>query len=154
MLPRLQRLFLGDVLALQVGRQRLGKFAGFLLVPDYEGVQKLTAAHLELHPALSLLLNCHHLGILPPRRDKELLDVLDLLRLLGFRSAGEKKITRSQWIGGRGGTVSVNSTERGNLSARTPGKSFTTAAQNWSTTLSRVRKGLARRARGPRARTT
>ena len=51
-----------------------------LSIEDAEGVQVLGAAHLELDNILAPL-DLHRPGILPPRGEKEVLDLMDLLRL-------------------------------------------------------------------------
>jgi hypothetical protein len=56
------------------------QLVGLLSIEDTEGVQVLGAAHLELDNILAPL-DLHGTSILPPRSEKEVLDLMDLLRL-------------------------------------------------------------------------
>jgi hypothetical protein len=60
--------------------ERLLQLVCLLSIKDAEGVQVLGAAHLELDNILAPL-DLHRTGILPPRSEKEVLDLMDLLRL-------------------------------------------------------------------------
>lgn len=60
--------------------KRLLQLVCLLSIEDTEGVQVLGAAHLELDNILAPL-DLHRTGILPPRSEKEVLDLMDLLRL-------------------------------------------------------------------------
>ena len=51
-----------------------------LSIEDAEGVQVLGAVHLELDNILAPL-DLHRMGNIPPRGEKEVLDLMDLLRL-------------------------------------------------------------------------
>ena len=61
-------------------RQRLLQLDGLLSVIDTQCVEVLGAANLELDSILAPL-DPHGAGILPPRCEKEVLDLMDLLRL-------------------------------------------------------------------------
>jgi len=63
-----------------VGGKRLLQLVGLLSIKDAEGVQVLEAAHLELDNILAPL-DLHRMGNLPTRAEKEVLDLVDLLRL-------------------------------------------------------------------------
>jgi len=63
-----------------VGGKRLLQLVGLLSIKDAEGVQVLEAAHLELDNILTPL-DLHRMGNLPTRTEKEVLDLVDLLRL-------------------------------------------------------------------------
>ena len=52
----------------------------FIFSEDAKGIQVLGAAHLEFDNILAPL-DLHRPGILPPRGEKEVLDLMDLLRL-------------------------------------------------------------------------
>ena len=56
------------------------QLVGLLSIKDAEGVQVLEAAHLELDNILTPL-DLHRMGNLPTRTEKEVLDLVDLLRL-------------------------------------------------------------------------
>ena len=56
------------------------RLVGLLSIKDAEGVQVLEAAHLELDNILAPL-DLHRMGNLPTRVEKEVLDLVDLLRL-------------------------------------------------------------------------
>jgi hypothetical protein len=60
--------------------ERLLQLVCLLSVEYAEGVQVLGAADLELDNILAPL-DLHWSGILPPRGEKEILDLVDLLRL-------------------------------------------------------------------------
>jgi hypothetical protein len=70
-----------NVLPLEPNGKALGQLASLLLVLDDQRIQVLRAADLEFETTLRLLLDGHHLGVLPASRDEELLDLMDLLRL-------------------------------------------------------------------------
>lgn len=61
-------------------RERLLELVGLVGVVDAEGVEVPGAAHLELDGALGPL-DPHGPRVLPPRRQQEVLDLVDLLRL-------------------------------------------------------------------------
>ena len=63
-----------------VGGKRLLQLVGLLSIKDAEGVQVLEAAHLELDNILASL-DLHRMGNLPTHAEKEVLDLVDLLRL-------------------------------------------------------------------------
>jgi len=56
------------------------RLVGLLSIKDAEGVQVLEAAHLELDNILAHL-DLHRMGNLHTRSEKEVLDLVDLLRL-------------------------------------------------------------------------
>ena len=56
------------------------RLVGLLSIKDAEGVQVLEAAHLELDNILAPR-DLHRMGNLPTRAEKEVLDLVDLLRL-------------------------------------------------------------------------
>jgi hypothetical protein len=58
--------------------KRLLQLVCLLNIKDTEGVQVLGAAHLELDNILAPL-DLHGMGIIPPRCEKEALDLVDLL---------------------------------------------------------------------------
>jgi hypothetical protein len=60
--------------------QRLLQLVGLLGVEDAEGVQVPRATDLELDSVFAPL-DPHGAGVLPPRGEKEVLDLMDLLRL-------------------------------------------------------------------------
>jgi len=64
----------------QTWGKRLLQLDCLLSIEDAEGVQVLGAAHLEFDNILAPL-DLHRPGILPPRGEKEVLDLMDLLRL-------------------------------------------------------------------------
>ena len=64
----------------QTWRERLLELVGLVGVVDAEGVEVLGAAHLELDGVLGPL-DPHRPRVLPPRRQQEVLDLVDLLRL-------------------------------------------------------------------------
>lgn len=64
----------------RTGRERLLELVGLVGVVDAEGVEVPGAAHLELDGALGPL-DPHRPRVLPPRRQQEVLDLVDLLRL-------------------------------------------------------------------------
>ena len=66
---------------LQTRRKRLLQLFGLLLVRDLEGVEEPGAPDLEL-VVVRILLDLHALGVLPPRLQKEVFDLLDLARHL------------------------------------------------------------------------
>ena len=68
-----------DVLDRQARRQRLLQLVGLLEVLHAERVEVLAAAHLEFDNVLRLL-DLDGLGVLPARRQQEVLDLADLLR--------------------------------------------------------------------------
>jgi hypothetical protein len=60
--------------------KRLLQLVCLLSIEDAERVQVLGAAHLELDNILAPL-DLHWAGILPPRGEEEVLNLMDLLRL-------------------------------------------------------------------------
>ena len=56
------------------------RLVGLLSIKDAEGVQVLEAAHLELDNILAPR-DLHRMGNLPTHAEKEVLDLVDLLRL-------------------------------------------------------------------------
>ena len=66
---------------LQTRGKRLLQLFGLLLVRDLEGVEEPGAPDLEL-VVVRILLDLHALGVLPPRLQKEVFDLLDLARHL------------------------------------------------------------------------
>ena len=65
---------------MHTGRQGLLELVSLVGVCDAQGVQVLAAADLELRH-ISRLLDLHRPGVLPPGREQEVLDLIDLLRL-------------------------------------------------------------------------
>merc|ERR1740123_196499 len=66
-----------QLLHLQTRGQRLLQLLCLLLVSDLEGVEEARAADLELD-IVGVLLYLDALGVLPPRLQEEILDLLDL----------------------------------------------------------------------------
>ena len=96
-------------------RERLLELVGLVGVVDAEGVEVLGAAHLELDGVLGTL-DPHRPRVLPPRRQQEVLDLVDLLRLprkqkrktnesavCAVRRRSSGRPTVSVWRGRRGG---------------------------------------------------
>jgi hypothetical protein len=74
-------LFFWNIFLLQLHGKRLGQLGSLLHIFQNQCVQVLGAADFELNDAFRPLLDRHHLGILPSRRDEKLLDISHLLRL-------------------------------------------------------------------------
>lgn len=91
-------------------RERLLELVGLVGVVDAEGVEVLGAAHLELDGVLGTL-DPHRPRVLPPRRQQEVLDLVDLLRLPRKQKRNTKQSAvcavlrrrSSVWRGRRGG---------------------------------------------------
>ena len=94
--------------------KRLLQLVCLLSIKDAEGVQVLGAAHLELDGVLGPL-DPHQPRVLPPRRQQEVLDLVDLLRLpmkqkrntnesavCAIRRRSSGRPTVSVWRGRRG----------------------------------------------------
>ena len=73
-----------QVLNTQTGRKRLLQLIGFLRVKDTKRVQVLGASNLKLND-IPAPLDFHRPRILPPRRQKKILNLVDLLRHCGLR---------------------------------------------------------------------
>merc|ERR1719219_2115818 len=77
---KIQSIGSGDLLQLlhlQTRGQRLLQLLSLLLVGDLEGVEEARTADLELD-IVGVLLYLYALGVLPPRLQEEILDLLDL----------------------------------------------------------------------------
>lgn len=71
----------------RTGGETLLQLVGLVQVRHAQGVEVLATPHLELHTVVRLL-DLDGLGILPPRGEEEILDLLDLLRLSSGERAG------------------------------------------------------------------
>lgn len=102
-------------------RERLLELVGLVGVVDAEGVEVLGAAHLELDGVLGPL-DPHRPRVLPPRRQQEVLDLVDLLRLprkqkrntsqrFAPSAAAQAGVQSSAWRGTREGRRNLTMVE-------------------------------------------
>jgi len=87
-----------NVLYDQSWGEGLTQLFGLLGILDNKGVQVARASDLELD-ILGILLNASGLGVLSAGNLKEVLDVLNLLRLFGRKSGAMSVFSKNQRIG-------------------------------------------------------